>query len=273
MELRRATQHGLNCQVQASWYRFGNLKMLASTEGLALMAQKTVVTVVCDLPHDDEVEGRETVAFSFDGTSYEIDVCTSHAKELHDRFSEYTDSARKVSGGGAAPPGAVWSRPGAERGNPGLGQGARVQGKRARSHSRDDHRGIRGKPLGSGHPGKADKRHRGPGPAARPQPVRPGRPVTRAVPGKHVGGQQCTRCTAGRCAFSPRPAPRAAGTPRSLPAYPGTWFFCPRLDGVNAQSTGNVLRVRHIAPEASPGAGLACGRDGAENSGPPPTAL
>ena len=74
--------------------------MLASTEGLARMAQKTVVTVVCDLPHDDEVEGRETVAFSFDGTAYEIDVCTSHAKELHDRFSEYTDNARKVSGTG-----------------------------------------------------------------------------------------------------------------------------------------------------------------------------
>ena len=64
------------------------------------MAQKTVVTVVCDLPHDDEVEGRETVAFSFDGTAYEIDVCPSHAKELHDRFSEYTDNARRVSATG-----------------------------------------------------------------------------------------------------------------------------------------------------------------------------
>ena len=74
--------------------------MLASAEGLALMAQKTVVTVVCDLPHDDEVEGRETVAFSFDGTAYEIDVCTSHAKELHDKFSDYTDNARKVSATG-----------------------------------------------------------------------------------------------------------------------------------------------------------------------------
>ena len=101
------------------------------------MAQKTVVTVVCDLPHDDEVEGRETVAFSFDGTSYEIDVCTSHAKELHDKFSEYTDSARKVSGGGGRPPpDASWSRPGAERGNQGMGKGARTQGKRARSYSR-----------------------------------------------------------------------------------------------------------------------------------------
>jgi hypothetical protein len=74
--------------------------MLASTEGLALMAQKTVVTVVCDLPHDGEVDGTETVAFSFDGAAYEIDVCSTHAKELHDRFSEYADNSRKVSAGG-----------------------------------------------------------------------------------------------------------------------------------------------------------------------------
>ena len=50
------------------------------------MAQKTVVTVVCDLPHDGEIEGNETVSFAFDGASYEIDVCSAHAKELHDTF-------------------------------------------------------------------------------------------------------------------------------------------------------------------------------------------
>jgi hypothetical protein len=65
------------------------------------MVQKTVVTVVCDLPHDTEVEGTETVSFSFDGTAYEIDVCTVHAKELQDKFSAYADSARKVSGSAA----------------------------------------------------------------------------------------------------------------------------------------------------------------------------
>ena len=64
------------------------------------MAQKTVVTVVCDLPHDDEVEGKETVSFSFDGSAYEIDVCVAHAKELHDKFSAYADHARKVTGSG-----------------------------------------------------------------------------------------------------------------------------------------------------------------------------
>jgi hypothetical protein len=65
------------------------------------MAQKTVVTVVCDLPHDGEIEGSETVSFAFDGSSYEIDVCDSHAKELHDTFTGYAEHSRRVSAGAA----------------------------------------------------------------------------------------------------------------------------------------------------------------------------
>ena len=65
------------------------------------MVQKTVVTVVCDLPHDGEIEGNETVSFSVDSTGYEIDVCSAHAKELHDIFSGYIEHARRVSGGTA----------------------------------------------------------------------------------------------------------------------------------------------------------------------------
>jgi len=61
------------------------------------MAQKTVVTVVCDLPHDGEIEGNETVSFAFDGASYEVDVCSAHAKELHDTFAAYAEHARRVS--------------------------------------------------------------------------------------------------------------------------------------------------------------------------------
>jgi hypothetical protein len=64
------------------------------------MAQKVKVTVVCDLPHEGEVEGQETVAFSFDGTAYEVDVCSTHAKELRERVAPYIDHARKASGGG-----------------------------------------------------------------------------------------------------------------------------------------------------------------------------
>ena len=64
------------------------------------MAQKTVVTVVCDLPHDGEVEGTETVSFAFDGTAYEIDVCAAHAKELREKFGKYTEHARRASAAG-----------------------------------------------------------------------------------------------------------------------------------------------------------------------------
>ncbi|HUB37538.1 MAG TPA: Lsr2 family protein [Streptosporangiaceae bacterium] len=65
----------------------------------SLMVQKTVVTVVCDLPHDGEIEGNETVSFSVDSSAYEIDVCSAHAKELHDIFSGYIEHARRVSVG------------------------------------------------------------------------------------------------------------------------------------------------------------------------------
>jgi hypothetical protein len=65
----------------------------------SLMVQKTVVTVVCDLPHDGEIEGNETVSFAVDSSAYEIDVCTAHAKELHDIFSGYIEHARRVSVG------------------------------------------------------------------------------------------------------------------------------------------------------------------------------
>ena len=64
------------------------------------MAQKTVVTVVCDLPHDGEVEGSETVSFAFDGTAYEIDVCATHAKDLREKFGKYVERAFRFAGGG-----------------------------------------------------------------------------------------------------------------------------------------------------------------------------
>lgn len=66
------------------------------------MAQRTVVTVVCDLPHDGETEGTETVSFAFNGTGYELDVCSPHAKDLREQFSEYVDHARKSGRGGGA---------------------------------------------------------------------------------------------------------------------------------------------------------------------------
>jgi nucleoid-associated protein Lsr2 len=64
------------------------------------VAQKTVVTVVCDLPHDGEVEGSESVSFAFDGNAYEIDLCGPHSKELREKVGAFADHARRASAAG-----------------------------------------------------------------------------------------------------------------------------------------------------------------------------
>ena len=58
------------------------------------MAQKVQIHVVCDL-HADEVEGTETITFALDGSSYDIDVCDSHAGELRDAFAPFVGAARR----------------------------------------------------------------------------------------------------------------------------------------------------------------------------------
>ena len=79
------------------------------------MAQKTVVTVVCDLPHDGEIEGTETVSFAFDGTGYEIDVCAKHAKDLREKFGTYVEHSRRAAGGTGGRRRRSRSGPGRER--------------------------------------------------------------------------------------------------------------------------------------------------------------
>jgi hypothetical protein len=79
------------------------------------MAQKVKVTVVCDLPHEGEVEGTETVSFAFDGTAYEIDVCSTHAKEVREKFAQYADHARRATGVPAGRRRRSRSGPGRER--------------------------------------------------------------------------------------------------------------------------------------------------------------
>ncbi|HXF22001.1 MAG TPA: Lsr2 family protein [Streptosporangiaceae bacterium] len=61
------------------------------------MAQKVQVLLVDDL---DGGEATETVAFSLDGTTYEIDLSTENASKLRKEFAPYVDHARKASGGG-----------------------------------------------------------------------------------------------------------------------------------------------------------------------------
>ncbi len=62
------------------------------------MARKVQVILSDDL--DENLPADETVSFSLDGTSYEIDLAEKNAKELRDAFSRYVSAARKVGRGG-----------------------------------------------------------------------------------------------------------------------------------------------------------------------------
>jgi len=66
------------------------------------VAQKVQVILVDDI---DGGTAAETVSFSIDGASYEIDLSTKNANKLRDAFATYVGAARKVG-----------SRSGARRG-------------------------------------------------------------------------------------------------------------------------------------------------------------
>jgi hypothetical protein len=59
------------------------------------MAQKVQVMLVDDI---DGSEATETVAFSLDGSSYEIDLNDAHAAELRDAFAPWVGAARRAGG-------------------------------------------------------------------------------------------------------------------------------------------------------------------------------
>src|ERR687893_824705 len=75
-----------------------------------LIGRKGQVILSDDL--DENLSADETVSFSLDGTSYEIDLADKNAKELREVFSRYVSAARKVgrgsrtsgAGGGGGPP-------------------------------------------------------------------------------------------------------------------------------------------------------------------------
>jgi uncharacterized membrane protein YgcG len=62
------------------------------------MARKVQVILSDDL--DENLPADETVSFSLDGTSYEIDLAEKNATELREVFSRYVSAARKVGRGG-----------------------------------------------------------------------------------------------------------------------------------------------------------------------------
>ena len=59
------------------------------------MAQKLQTFFIDDL---DGSEAEGTVHFGLDGTQYEIDLSTDHAKELRTALARYIDAGRRVTG-------------------------------------------------------------------------------------------------------------------------------------------------------------------------------
>ena len=64
------------------------------------MAQKVQTLFVDDL---DGGEAEGTVHFALDGTHYEIDLSTAHAKDLRAALARYTEAARKVTSAARRP--------------------------------------------------------------------------------------------------------------------------------------------------------------------------
>ena len=59
------------------------------------MAQKIQTFFIDDL---DGSEAEGTVLFGLDGTHYEIDLSTGHAKELRSALARYIEAGRRVTG-------------------------------------------------------------------------------------------------------------------------------------------------------------------------------
>ena len=60
------------------------------------MAKKVTVTLVDDF--DGAGPADETVEFSIDGVTYEIDLSASNAQKLRDEFKPWTEAGRRVGG-------------------------------------------------------------------------------------------------------------------------------------------------------------------------------
>lgn len=65
------------------------------------MAQRILTVLTCDL-HEKDVDAVESVAFSVQGTSYEMDLCDTHLKRFNDSLATFTSGARSAGHTGRA---------------------------------------------------------------------------------------------------------------------------------------------------------------------------
>lgn len=61
------------------------------------MASRTVVTLICDIPHPNVTRATEALSFSFDGRAYDIDLCAEHGKELRSQIAGLAERARRIA--------------------------------------------------------------------------------------------------------------------------------------------------------------------------------
>jgi hypothetical protein len=116
------------------------------------MAQKVTVSLVDDM---DGSTAAETVEFSLDGVSYEIDLSDANAKKLRDALAGYVSAARRAGGrrrsaGTARRAGGGGARPSVDREqNAAIREWARKQGLKISDRGR-----IPGEVLEAYHKGR-----------------------------------------------------------------------------------------------------------------------
>ena len=64
------------------------------------MASRTIVELTDDL---DGSPAQETITFSLDGTTYEVDLNAKNAKKLRDSLNKFVGAARRAGGGSTGP--------------------------------------------------------------------------------------------------------------------------------------------------------------------------
>ena len=97
------------------------------------MAQKVQVILLDDL---NGGAADETVSFSLDGTSYEIDLSAKNAGKLRDALAPYVGSARKASSKRGRGRGIASSRGGSRNDTTAVREWAREQGLKVSDRGR-----------------------------------------------------------------------------------------------------------------------------------------
>lgn len=97
------------------------------------MAQKVQTLFIDDL---DGSEADGTVRFALDGTEYEIDLNTEHARKLRDVLASYISAARRAGGGTRSPSRSARKSPKAGHDSTEVREWARAQGIEVKDRGR-----------------------------------------------------------------------------------------------------------------------------------------